>query len=59
MNKYKGEFHRWIIEEWKQKGKPLVCDEEIRTDDITYMRLWEHKCGQLLIVYDIGRMGRV
>jgi hypothetical protein len=48
MNKHKGEFHRWIIDEWTKIDCPWVR----RFDKRAYLRLWEHKCGKMYIVYD-------
>jgi hypothetical protein len=48
MNKPKGEFHRWIIDEWTKIDCPWVR----RFDKRAYLRLWEHKCGKLFIIYD-------
>lgn len=48
MNKRKGDFHRWIIDEWNKIDCPWVR----RFDERAYLRLWEHKCGKRYIIYD-------
>ena len=48
MNKHKGDFHRWIIDEWTKIDCPWVR----RFDKRAYLRLWTHKCGKMFIVYD-------
>jgi hypothetical protein len=58
MNKRKGELHRWIIDEVTKIGFPWVRHLG-GTNKIAYMRLWEHKCGKQLIIYDIGRSSKV
>lgn len=50
MNKYKGEFHRWIMEEWYRKNGPEVLNDitrrKIGQKRGSMMRLWTHECGQ-------------
>lgn len=49
MNKYKGEFHRWIIEEWKQKDEPVVWEslsQAVLGKAGNRMRLWEYEHGK-------------
>ena len=58
MNKRKDEFHRWIIDEAIKIGFPLVMRLG-GTGEIVYIRLWEHKCGKLLIMYDTERTSKV
>lgn len=48
MNKYKGDFHRWIVDEWTK----VKCPSVILLGIGTYMRLWEHECGKQFIVFD-------
>jgi hypothetical protein len=58
MNKCKGELHRWIIDEATKIGFPWV-KRLGGTNKIAYMRLWEHECGKLFIIYDTGRASKV
>lgn len=44
MNKYKSEFHQWIIEEWDRKNRP-----EVWVTGNNNCRLWEHKCGRFYV----------
>jgi len=37
---YKNSFHRWIIEEWKRKNRPLITKHYWRRGFILYKRLW-------------------
>jgi hypothetical protein len=55
MNKRKGDFHRWIIDEWTKIDCPWVR----RFDERAYLRLWEHKCGKMFIIYDITYERRI
>lgn len=47
MNKRKGEFHKWIINEWKQKDRPEVWV----SGENNKCRLWEHECGRFYVKY--------
>jgi hypothetical protein len=51
MNKRKGDFHRWIIDEWTKVNCPSVVCLGLGGAS-NYMRLWEHKYGKMYIVYD-------
>ena len=57
MNKCKGEFHRWIIDEWTKIKCPYVI-LFFKLGGSNYMRLWENKCGKQFIVFDIGRISK-
>jgi hypothetical protein len=58
MNKPKGEFHRWIIDEWTKINCPWVRRFD-GVDKRAYLRLWEHKCGKMYIIYDITYERRI
>ena len=51
MNKRKGDFHRWVTNEWTRIDCPWVIRFD-GGDGESYLRLWEHKCGKTFIVYD-------
>ena len=51
MNKYKGELHRWIVDEWTKINCPSVILLGLGGTG-SHMRLWEHKYGKMFIVYD-------
>jgi len=58
MNKRRGEFHRWIANEWVKIDCPKVILLLKLEETSTYMRLWEHKCDKTLVVHDTGRSSK-
>lgn len=62
MNERKGEFHRWIIDEWTKIDCPWVKRFKfyLNTNSNTHscIRLWEHKCGKMFIIYDTRRSSK-
>lgn len=60
MNKhvfYRSNFHRWIVDEWNKVNRPSVMF--IRIGGTGHIRLWEHKCGKVFIVYGTGGASKV
>jgi hypothetical protein len=63
MNKRKGDFHRWIVDEWVKAGTPKV-HFPLRVVNGYFMdyywraRLWSHECGKHYVVNDTVEMGK-